>query len=148
MSRTYETLGSVPANEECAQVGTDFYDVLSRIECDAYKHQLERVFGDQIRDGTYFGIKSFSHDFGRYHEVCFLFDDDDDSMNESFYLVDSSLPVDWDDISIKEMIGRFDAHKERLSVVGDVDSLNLFNSVISSYVDNWKERASLQPASM
>ena len=40
----YMEIGSSPTDEYCAQLGSDGYEVLSRIELNAYVHQLERMF--------------------------------------------------------------------------------------------------------
>ena len=71
----YLEIGSVPAAEECAQVGADDYQRLSRIECE--------VFGDQIRrhypvpEKGAIRSKSFQHDFGSYREVCCYYSDEE-----------------------------------------------------------------------
>lgn len=60
----YINIGSVPCSEDCAQVGSPDYARLSRIECRAFKNQLQREFPAGV-----FRVKGFPHDFGTYHEV-------------------------------------------------------------------------------
>jgi len=109
----YYTFGSTPCDENCAQVGRDNYHEQSRIECRAYINQLKRVikeltsyeYGSDDFTNKYetftLRVKSFPHDFGNYHEVCAIFDDE-----ESCHLandIDNSLPENWDAEALKEL---------------------------------------------
>ena len=55
--RDYINIGSAPVEEQCAQVGRDNYRAMARLECRAFKEQLERKFPNGE-----FGIKSFPHE--------------------------------------------------------------------------------------
>ncbi len=82
----YLTLGPVPSDESCEQVGPNYDAEHARAECNAYKHQLQRNW-PQLS----FFVKSFPHDFGSYMEVCVS-----DNCAEAF-AVGNSLPATWDD---------------------------------------------------
>ena len=91
----YLTLGPTPCEESCAQVGQDDYDRMSRIECRVYLDQLRRTFPEP--ENGYFRIKSFSHDFGSYREVCAVYDEDDQEATEWAFNVENNSPSEWDD---------------------------------------------------
>lgn len=94
----YFTLGSVPCDEDCSQVGSNDYHEKSRIECQAYKKQLLRLFPN-----AYFKIKGFPHDFGTYHEVVVMFTEDDEAEVRQAIEIEDSLPENWDDEAKKEL---------------------------------------------
>jgi hypothetical protein len=94
--RDHMTLGPVPCDEPCAQVGEDDYPRKSRDECKRYVALLERKFPN-APDGTYFGVKSFPHDFGTYREVCVFFDDEDEKSTGFALKVEANTPMTWDD---------------------------------------------------
>jgi len=62
------SIGSSPANEDCAQVGSDDYNKRARAETRAFVHQLRRVFGTEP-EGARLKVKPNQHDFGTYLEV-------------------------------------------------------------------------------
>lgn len=71
----YETLGPVPAEEECVQVGAEEYDLASRFECARFIQLLRKTIGPEPA-GARLLIRSFAHDFGQYREVVCLYDDE------------------------------------------------------------------------
>jgi len=79
--RDYLSIGCSPADEECAQVGTENYWVRSGRECHAFLHQLTRIFG-LAPAGAYLSVKTFPHDFGEYREVVCYFDTDVEESQE------------------------------------------------------------------
>ena len=89
--RDYIELGPTPSGEDCAQVGTQDYHIKSRKELRAYKNQLERMC-----PGSTFTIKAFPHDFGTYHEVCVVFDDENEEQVEKAYKANMDMPEFWD----------------------------------------------------
>lgn len=102
--RDYLTLGPVPCEEPCQQVGTEGYDLqMVSAECRRYLHQLVLRF--PLPDGVlaYFTVKSFPHDFGIYREVCVVYDDKDEAAAEYAYFVEAHLPASWDDIDVLTM---------------------------------------------
>lgn len=93
----YLNIGPTPCDENCIGIGHAKYFELSRIECVAFKHQLEREFPNCI-----FKIKSFPHDFGMYREVIVLFDDDvESSFNNA--VACESCSERWDSLAIEEL---------------------------------------------
>lgn len=93
--RDYISLGPVPAYEECAGVGSAGYHERARAECSRYKQQLLRQFGEPPEGGR-FGIKTFPHDFGSYHEVVIYYDDDYPDSLKFAIDVENNLPGEWD----------------------------------------------------
>ena len=65
----YLTLGPVPCDEDCAQVGSRDFRNQSRREMKAYINQLKREFPEWVGHDVAFKIMSFAHDFGSYGEV-------------------------------------------------------------------------------
>jgi len=102
MARDYYALGGTPAGEPCAQVGKDEYYERMRKETKAYIGQLQRMFPDGP-DGAFFKRKTFPHDFGDYHEVCLIFDSDDESHCEYMHKIDTELPEYWDKEAKQEL---------------------------------------------
>lgn len=100
--RDYLTIGPTPAEESCAQVGSDGYSHKARRECNIFARQLVRHFGEPP-EGARIGVKSFSHDFGSYLEVVCYFDDAyPDSVDYAFKL-ESESPANWDQESIEAL---------------------------------------------
>ena len=95
MSSDYLTLGSTPCGEDCAQVGTEEYHLRSLLECKAYVRQLQQQFGDPLNSSCWYGVKSFPHDFGSYHEVVIYFDDENEQSVDFAYNVESNIPEYW-----------------------------------------------------
>lgn len=91
----YHTLGPTPAEEDCAQMGKDDYQLLARKEGKAYINQLRRLFPHLL--GTIdFRMKFFPHDFGSYGEVCVIFDNDNEAAVAAMIEVDNNIPSEWD----------------------------------------------------
>lgn len=93
--REYLNIGCVPADESCAQVGTDDYECKSRKECATFIGQLRRIFGDEP-DGARLGVKSFPHDFGSYMEVVCLYGTDKPVAVNYAFRCESCMPMVWD----------------------------------------------------
>jgi hypothetical protein len=68
-------IGSTPADEPCAQVGTADYSSKARAECKRFIAQIQRHYPEP--DNGYLRIKSNPHDFGTYFEVVAVFDEND-----------------------------------------------------------------------
>lgn len=69
-----EDLGSVPANEECAQLGRDpHFDYRNMIECQVYRAAL-LAFAGLPPKGLFLDIVENRHDFGTYRTVAFRSD--------------------------------------------------------------------------
>ena len=107
MNTDYITLGSVPLDEACAQVGDSNYDKRSRMESRAFINQLYRIFGKSPL-GTHITPKSFPHDFGSYVEVCVVYDTDSEASEDFAFKVECAIPTEWDSearIELKETMG-------------------------------------------
>ncbi|MBU1374312.1 MAG: hypothetical protein KKG25_16320 [Bacteroidetes bacterium] len=100
--RDYITLGPVPCDEDCAQVGQDDYPERSRAEYKAYFCQLRRQFGKEP-GGAMFSVKSFPHDFGSYREVVVYYDNENEASVDFAYKVEGELPGEWDEEARKEL---------------------------------------------
>lgn len=92
------TLGPVPYNEDCAQVGDPGYGERVRVECSAYVEQLERTFPipANLVGKVFFKRASYGHDFGTYFEVVVQYDTNEPAAVQFAYEVESSLPPYWD----------------------------------------------------
>lgn len=102
MASDYLTIGSSPAEEECAQVGQDNYSEQSQKECRAFVNQLTRQFGEPPF-GARFAIKSFPHDFGSYKEVCVVYSDTVEEAIEFAFKVENESPAQWDEKAREEL---------------------------------------------
>lgn len=98
------TLGTTPCDEPCAQVGKDDYYEQMRREALVYKKQLLRMFGDPPRNIRLM-IKSFPHDFGTYHELCVIYDDEIEEEVDYAYKLEDELPEHWDEEAKIELKG-------------------------------------------
>lgn len=99
--RDYLTLGTTPADEECAQVGTADYWEKTKAEARRYKAGLERYFKQQLDDPdtlVYLTLKSFPHDFGTYHELCVIYNDADEKEIEAAFEIENNLPSTWEEL--------------------------------------------------
>ncbi len=96
--KCYIELGSTPINEDCVQVQSDKDYLVNMItECSNYVELLEETFPipDELIGLTYFGRKSFDHDFGRYYEAVIYYDDEIEESVQFAYDVESNLPTNW-----------------------------------------------------
>lgn len=99
----YITLGPTPAGEDCVQAGADDYHTRGRFEMLVYIRQLRRMFPDAEKNGVSIKIKSFPHDFGTYHEVCAVFNDENEDALHAAYSMENDLPESWDDAAKAEL---------------------------------------------
>lgn len=95
------SLGPVPSDEECAQVGRDNYLTQAKSECRRYIDLLEKKF--ELLSGMRFKITRNLHDFGEYLDVVISFDDDNDEQRELACFIEDNLPYTWDDESPKKL---------------------------------------------
>ena len=103
MTETLE-LGPVPTAEDCAQVGTENYHTLARIECAVYKNQLCRMFPKIEESGCVLTIKSNPHDFGTYFEVAIKYDEDNENQIEVAFEVENNQPEYWDEFAKRQLL--------------------------------------------
>jgi hypothetical protein len=93
--RDYITIGPVPAEESCQQVGTPSYDPqAARAECRRFIEAILKVVGPEPEQAN-LHIKSNPHDFGTYLEVVCYFDVDDKEATEYAYRCESDAPTTW-----------------------------------------------------
>lgn len=91
----YVVVGSSPCAEDCVQLakGTDYMPMMIA-ECEVFAQQLARSF--TLPEGCSFEIKTFSHDFGKYCEVCVSFEEDDELADFACH-VENNCPEYWDE---------------------------------------------------
>lgn len=89
----YISLGPVPAEEDCAQVGETNYTHKATYECRRYAKALRTKYPPP--PGARVGIKSFPHDFGSYHEVVVEYDPENGLATEYAFRLEGSLPSTW-----------------------------------------------------
>lgn len=87
-------IGSSPAEEDCAQAGTEDFTIRNKRECMAYLHQLQRVYG-LVPHGARLFIRTELHDFGPYREVVCEFDPDEEQAVDYAYAVETGCS-NWD----------------------------------------------------
>jgi hypothetical protein len=99
-------IGTVPAEEQCQQVGTPNYDASSaKKECRIYKEYLQRLFPipPTLEDELYYCIKSSPHDYGNYYEVAIKFNGDNSEAVDFAYKVEANSPQTWDETALTEL---------------------------------------------
>lgn len=102
MARDTYDIGCSPNNEECAQVGSeDYYDRAMK-ECRAYLNQLQRAYPNPP-DGVRLKIVSHPHDFGTYHEVAVVYDDENEKHCDYVFGNLENGCEYWDDEAKKEL---------------------------------------------
>lgn len=93
--------GTTPYDERCAQVGSDNYMKLARMEAHAYIRQLTRSFGANPA-GTKLLLAHNPHDFGTYIDIRFFYDDEDESHLAYMALVERGC-AEWDTTGLAEL---------------------------------------------
>jgi hypothetical protein len=101
MRDTYE-IGSSPNGEDCAQVGSADYRERSQRECRAYVNQLNRAYPN-MPSGMYLKITSHPHDFGTYHEVSCVYDDENEEHCDFLFGNLENGCEKWDEEARKEL---------------------------------------------
>ena len=96
------TLGPVPSDENCQQVGTPTYDALTaREECQRYITLLRELFGLEPIGARLVITSNPPHDFGTYFEVAVKYDDEVPRAVEYAFAVKKDLPTTWDDTRVR-----------------------------------------------
>lgn len=96
-------IGPVPAEESCAQLGSDRYHRVWRAECRAFCAQLLRVFGPEP-EGARLIITSNPHDFGTYHDVAVLYETDNVAALDWALRIEGDTPAEWDNAARAELL--------------------------------------------
>jgi hypothetical protein len=92
--KDYISIGSVPCNEDCAQVGQSDYMDKSRKECNRFIELIRKALGEEP-GGARLAIKGFPHDFGTYHEVVCWYDDNNTAATDYAFRCESDSPQNW-----------------------------------------------------
>jgi hypothetical protein len=95
MPRDYIDIGSAPAYEDCAQVGSPDYAQRARAECNRFIDLIRRVVGPEP-EGARLAVKSNPHDFGPYYEVVCYYDTDNEEASRYAYRCEGEAPATWD----------------------------------------------------
>ena len=93
----YFSLGPVPSEESCEQVGTPQYSpTRARQECRRFVELLRKAFGSEP-EGARFRITSNSHDFGDYLDVIVEYDSNIRDAVKYAFRVEDHTPSRWDE---------------------------------------------------
>lgn len=92
----YLSLGPVPADENCAQVGEPDYYPKARAECRRYISLLIKRFGEEPV-GARLRVKSNPHDFGDYLDVVIEYDANIREAVEYAVRAERDAPSRWDE---------------------------------------------------
>jgi len=87
-------IGSSPAEEDCAQVGSENYMARARGECKRFIELLQATFGKEP-EGAWLCVKSNPHDFGTYLEVVVKFDPENEEAAAYAYRCEEEAPTRW-----------------------------------------------------
>ncbi len=93
-NRDYIEIGPAPCEEECAQVGSDGYHARAREECRRFIGAIRAKLGPEP-DGARLAAKSFSHDFGTYHEVVCWYDEGNEAAAAYAFRCEAEAPTHW-----------------------------------------------------
>ena len=97
-------VGSAPACEDCAQVGSPDYHDRARRECRAYVNQLRRMFGAEP-EGAHLAVRSNPHDFGTYLSATCSYDESHPASVDYAFRCESEGPDQWDTQVRQELAG-------------------------------------------
>jgi hypothetical protein len=98
------SLGSVPYDENCVQVGQNNYSQLYRIESQLFIAQLYRILDEKFKERLItLRLKGSPHDSGTYHEVYVNYDPDNSLSVEQAFWLDSNVPERWDETAMNDM---------------------------------------------
>ena len=100
--KDYLSIGSVPSEENCAQVGQNDYSNQANIECRAFANQLARQFGKPPGNAVLVK-KSNPHDFGCYYEINVRFNDESEEETDYAFKLENEMPAKWDREAITEL---------------------------------------------
>lgn len=101
------TLGPVPWDEECAQLGCENYTELARKECIAFKNQIIRFLESNNHPKSSWPenfkliISSHPHDFGNYYEISAKYSDT--ASEDLAIFLENNLPPCWDEFAMEEL---------------------------------------------
>jgi hypothetical protein len=96
------SIGPVPSDEQCEQLGPNYSPTRARSECKAFMAQLIRQFGAPPPD-AYLRIKANPHDFGSYLEVEVVYSDEDEDAVKYAFDMENNSPTQWDAEARREL---------------------------------------------
>jgi hypothetical protein len=103
MKTNHFSLGPVPTDESCQQVGMPSYNsTIARQECQIYIRQLKRQFSN-APSGVSFEITENPHDFGTYLDVVIRFNENVKAEMKYALIVENNLPALWDKIANNDL---------------------------------------------
>ncbi len=87
-------LGPAPADERCAQAGSDDYADRALRECRAYIEAIRKVCGSEP-EGAALRVRREAHDAGGYYEVICQYDGEDEAASAYAAHCDENAPTTW-----------------------------------------------------
>ncbi len=94
--KDYLNIEGTPIDEPCAQVGDPDYYELARAECQAFKDQLIRTFGNPPGNAS-ITVGQNPHDFGTYLDLRLNFNDESEEESDWAYEIEGDTPYNWDE---------------------------------------------------
>lgn len=92
----YINIGSAPAEEDYAQVGSEDYYSRMRVETNRFIELIRKKLGPEPA-GARLTVKAFPHDFGTYHEVVCYYDDNREEAIKYASRCESEAPCRWEE---------------------------------------------------
>lgn len=111
-------LGSGPAAEEVAQVGSDDYREKTRVEIAQYIAQLTRMFpipAHLQNAGVRFKMKANDHEFGTYHTAIVRYPAENEEAIAFAYFIENSTPEKWDASAASQVLLPAEFERRKLS---------------------------------
>jgi len=90
----YVSLGPLPSDESCAQIGDANYAVQARMECTRFIALLRATFGPEP-SGAWLTTKAFDHDYGTYYEVVCYFNPRAPASIDYAFRCEREAPTSW-----------------------------------------------------
>ena len=90
--RDYMTLGSVPYEEDCIQMGKEG----QKEECRKFVNMLREKFIN-IPEWASFSVKSNPYEYDCYYEAAVNWNDEDEESTQFAFFVETNIPARWDD---------------------------------------------------
>ena len=92
-------LGPCPAEEEAAQSTAPDFNERNKAECLAYIAAIKKVCGEPP-EGARLRVKTESHDYRAYREVCIEFDPSKPEAVAYAVKCDESAPTTWEEAGV------------------------------------------------
>ena len=96
MAQDYMDIGSAPADEPTAQVGSPNYAEEGRAECTRFLNLIRKTLGDEP-PGARLAVKANPHDFGTYYSVVCNYEDTNEAAATYALRCESEAPREWGD---------------------------------------------------